>query len=59
MGSWAPEALAIPRECLSAVDRNKSFEVDRRFDLVMSMEAAEHLAPESTATFVRSLTRLS
>ena len=60
-GNWVldAEALAIPRECFSAVDLNKSFEVDRRFDLAMSMEVAEHLVPESSANFVRSLTRLS
>lgn len=60
-GNWVlgAEALAIPRECFSVVDLNKSFEVDRRFDVAISMEVAEHLAPESSATFVRSLTRLS
>ena len=60
-GNWVlgAEALAIPREYFSAVDLNKSFEVDRRFDLAMSMEVAEHLAPESYATSVHSLTRLS
>jgi len=60
-GDWVlgAEALAIPRECFSAVDLNKSFEVGRRFDLAISMEVAEHLAPERSATFVRSLTQLS
>ena len=53
------EALAIPRECFSAVDLNKSFEVDRRFDLAVSMEVADQLAPESSATFVHSLTQLA
>lgn len=53
------EALAIPRECFAAVDLNKAFEADRRFDLAISMEVAEHLAPEISANFVRSLTRLS
>ncbi len=44
-GNWVlgAEALAIPRECFSAVDLNKSFEVDRRFDLAMSMiESLRH-----------------
>jgi len=60
-GNWVfnAEALAIPRECFAAVDLNKVFEADRRFDLAISMEVAEHLAPESSANFVRSLTRLS
>ena len=51
-GNWVlgAEALAIPRECFSAVDLNKSFEVDRRFDLAMSMEVAEHLAPRALRT---------
>ncbi len=48
-GNWVlgAGALAIPRECFSAVDLNKSIEVDRRFDLAMSMEVAEHLAPRA------------
>ena len=60
-GNWVlgAGALAIPRECFSAVDLNKSIEVDRRFDLAISMEVAEHLAPENSAAFVHSLTRLS
>jgi len=60
-GDWVltAEALAIPRECFAAIDLNKAFKADRKFDLAISMEVAEHLAPESSATFVGSLTQLS
>lgn len=60
-GDWVlgAEALAIPRECFAAVDLNKAFELDRRFDLAISMEVAEHIAPENSATFVHSLTQLA
>src|SRR5262245_46321807 len=36
---------------------NRSFDLGRRFDLVQSLEVAEHLQPESSETFVASLVR--
>ena len=40
--------LQIPRECLIKQDLTQPFQIDRQFDLVMSLEVAEHL-PESCA----------
>jgi SAM-dependent methyltransferase len=55
-GDWAKPALS-PGEFRSA-DLSKPLAVDRRFDLVVSLEVAEHLEPGSAAVFVDSLTRL-
>ena len=44
-----------PTEFVSR-DLSLSFHLDRTFDLVQSLEVAEHLAAESAATFVESLT---
>jgi len=40
-------------------DLARPFELDRGFDLAMSLEVAEHLPPESAEGFVASLTRLA
>jgi len=40
------------------VDASRPFRLERTFDLVMSLEVAEHLPEESAAGFVQSLTRL-
>ena len=51
-------ALEIPRERFLAHDLGTPLELARRFDLVVSLEVAEHLPPERAAPFVESLTRL-
>lgn len=51
-------ALEIPEECFLAADLSQPLDVGRQFDLVLSLEVAEHLPPESAETFVDSLTRL-
>src|SRR5262245_46619739 len=60
-GDWVLGAgvLAIPRESFQPVDLNKPINLDRKFDLAISMEVAEHLDPASSHSFVGSLTRLS
>ena len=50
--------LEFPGERFLAHDLNRSLKLDRRFDLVVSLEVAEHLPPESAETFVRTLTSL-
>ena len=40
------------------VDASQPFRLERTFDLVMSLEVAEHLPEESAAGFIGSLTRL-
>lgn len=52
------EMLLIPAERFLPVDLKKSFAVERQFDLVVSLEVAEHLPAECAHTFVDSLVRL-
>jgi hypothetical protein len=51
-------ALHIPPERFTARDLERPLDLGRTFDLVVSLEVAEHLPPESAATFVASLTGL-
>ena len=48
-GEWVPlDSLEIPRECFVAARLDRRLRLDRRFDLAVSLEVAEHL-PESAA----------
>jgi hypothetical protein len=47
--------LAIPRRDFRAVDLCHPIRLRRRFDLVVSLEVAEHLPPECAEAFARSL----
>jgi SAM-dependent methyltransferase len=59
-GEWVdPAGLAIPEARFRAVDARRPLPVDRRFDLAVSLEVAEHLPAECAAGFVDSLTRLA
>ena len=53
------EALLIPREKFQAFDLTKPLRLDRRFDLALSLEVAEHLPADCAAAFVDSLVRLA
>jgi SAM-dependent methyltransferase len=56
-GPWVdPAQLSIDRACFEAVDLAKPPEADRRFDLVTSLEVAEHLPEQSARPFVEYLT---
>ena len=44
-----PAHLHIPEPHFKWVDLRKPVELDRRFDLAVSVEVAEHLPPEKTA----------
>jgi hypothetical protein len=46
------DALEIPPEDFSAVDLAEIATLDRRFDLVLSLEVAEHLPPAAADRFV-------
>src|SRR5436309_14636146 len=50
--------LQISNERFTAFDLKKPIQIDRRFDLVVSLEVAEHLPKDCAKTFVHSLTRL-
>ena len=56
-GPWVRrDRLEIPRDQFKSHDLTQPFDMSRQFDLVMSLEVAEHLPAESAATFVDSLT---
>lgn len=49
------EQLQIPSSQFSAHDLGKPLDLNRRFDLAMSLEVAEHLPPQSAEGFIRSI----
>lgn len=51
--------LAIPRECFFATDLAKPIDLKRKFDLVQSLEVAEHIPAASADVFVENLVRHS
>jgi hypothetical protein len=52
------EILQIPLEQFQAANLTNPLRVGRRFDLVISLEVAEHLPASCSSMFVESLTRL-
>jgi hypothetical protein len=50
--------LAIPEDRFIPFDLNHRFELDREFDLVISLEVAEHLSVDAAEIFVDTLTSL-
>ena len=52
------EMFEIPAEQFLAYDLTEPLEIGRQFDLVVSLEVAEHLPSASAGTFIDSLTRL-
>lgn len=58
-GDWVDKKmLQIPEEQFYSFDLKKPLKMDGKFDLVVSLEVAEHLPQKSAKTFVDSLTRL-
>jgi len=56
-GPWVdPTKLEIPPQSFAALDLSEPFSLSRRFDLVQSLEVAEHLPASRAATFVANLT---
>jgi len=51
--------LKIPKHKFQAHDLRRPLVIDRTFDLVMSLEVAEHIPKENAETFVDSLVRLA
>jgi SAM-dependent methyltransferase len=51
--------LQIPQDRFQSADLAKPLDLQRVFDLAISMEVAEHLPPESASPFVASLCRLA
>jgi SAM-dependent methyltransferase len=58
-GAVPPEVLQVPASHVSRVDLSVPFSLDRRFDLAVSVEVAEHLPAERAPGFVADLTALA
>ncbi|MFH1985910.1 MAG: class I SAM-dependent methyltransferase [Pseudomonadota bacterium] len=57
-GPWIdPAMLCIAADRVGTWDLEKPFDLGRRYDLVVSMEVAEHLAPDRADGFVADLVR--
>jgi hypothetical protein len=58
-GQWVDkDMLMIPQEQFISCDLEKPIKLNRRFDLVVSLEVAEHIRPEYASSFVKSLVDL-
>lgn len=58
-GAWVTgSTLQIPAESFRAADLSQPLQLRDRFDLVISLEAAEHLPPQRAQSFVADLVRL-
>jgi len=51
------EALEIPMDRFTSTNLNAPFDLDRKFDLVQSLEVGEHIAPAAADDFVDSIVR--
>lgn len=59
-GTWVdPEWVKLPPEHFRQVNFDQPIELERRFDLAVSLEVAEHVAPESAQGFVASICQAS
>lgn len=59
-GPWMdPVHLIIPRDSFRHADLGRPIQAQRRFDLALSLEVAEHLPPERAASFVGDLCALA
>jgi SAM-dependent methyltransferase len=57
-GEWNNQAAMIDDGIrFRAIDLNRAFALERRVELAISVEVAEHLEPSSSSTFVESLTK--
>jgi SAM-dependent methyltransferase len=55
-GKWLDRNLArVPEKLIVDLDLEQPFDLGRRFDLVISLEVAEHLSAAAAAGFVESL----
>jgi len=59
-GGWVPrKRLAIPEECYLTRDLSEKLALDKKFDLAISLEVAEHLPENRAGIYVDSLVELS
>jgi SAM-dependent methyltransferase len=59
-GPWVDkERLRIPKDSFQHVDLEKPFNINKKFDLAVSLEVAEHLSKDSAEIFINTLTNLA
>ena len=59
-GQWVPrKKILIPEENFKTADLEKPLKLNKKFDLAVSLEVAEHLPKQSAEIFVETLTNLS
>lgn len=59
-GHWVnADKLRIPKECFKHADLEKPLKINKKFDLAVSLEVAEHLSKNSASTFIQTLTSFS
>jgi len=56
-GDYVRKVLRVPTDRFAARDLSVPFDLGRRFDLVQSLEVAEHLTPDAAEGFIESLVR--
>src|SRR5690349_8413899 len=49
------DSLVIPKECFAACDLSEPIRLGRRFDLVQSLEVAEHIPVSKAEVFIDNL----
>ena len=58
-GAYVENSLQIPKDHFQVFDLTKPFSLGRVFDLVISLEVAEHLPADCAGGFVESLARVA
>jgi SAM-dependent methyltransferase len=59
-GPWVnKEMLMIPKECFTEIDLTNKVVADKKYDLAISVEVAEHLPPDSAELFIESIVKTS
>jgi SAM-dependent methyltransferase len=58
-GNYAQSHLCIPSKKFFAANLEEQIECNRKFDLAISLEVAEHILPEHAAIFIESLCALA
>lgn len=59
-GAWVnKKLLEIPQENFHPVDFEQPIKLDRKYDIAISLEVAEHLRPQYAKTFVKNLVNAS
>lgn len=59
-GNWVNrDLLVIPQDCFEEVDFDKEVKLNKKYDLAVSIEVAEHLLEKSAKSFIKTLTNAS